>query len=113
MLPWQSVILDLEKLDQVLVCRRRTSVLLALALRASYSDWNCSRLGLTVVLLEGGGDSLEQPSQDLYDSDVHGLPHAGIHEGRFRTFGGTTIRWGGQILELDELDFKKRAWGPE
>src|SRR5207245_319558 len=36
----------------------------------------------------------------------------GIHTGRFRVHGGTTTRWGGQILELDEIDFERRPWVP-
>jgi choline dehydrogenase-like flavoprotein len=32
-----------------------------------------------------------------------------VHTGRFRARGGTTTKWGGQILELDERDFSVRA----
>lgn len=68
--------------------------------------------GLEVTLLEGGGLRQEQRSQDIYSSEVSGLPHRGIHEGRFRTYGGTTTQWGGQILELDAWDFKSRSHVP-
>jgi choline dehydrogenase-like flavoprotein len=70
------------------------------------------QLGRSVTLLEGGGDGIEEESQDLYRSEVVGLPHGGIHIGRFRAKGGTTTRWGGQILELDEADFETREWVP-
>ena len=59
-------------------------------------------------LLEGGGAQREDSSQQLYDSDIVGRPHRGIHTGRIRVKGGTTVRWGGQILELDALDFTRR-----
>lgn len=66
--------------------------------------------GGTVTLLEGGGLRHEPRSQEIYRSKVTGHPHAGIHGGRYRTFGGTTTEWGGQILELDEADFEPRDW---
>jgi aryl-alcohol dehydrogenase-like predicted oxidoreductase/choline dehydrogenase-like flavoprotein len=66
--------------------------------------------GQTVVLLEGGGRELEDRSQKIYQSELIGRPHKGIHDGRFRTYGGTTTRWGGQILELQPIDFEQRSW---
>jgi choline dehydrogenase-like flavoprotein len=69
--------------------------------------------GKKVFLLEGGGATREDSSQSLYDSEIAGLPHRGIHTGRIRVKGGTTVRWGGQILELDALDFTPRPNVPE
>ncbi len=71
-----------------------------------------ARLGRQVTLLEGGGAALEDASQEPYRSDLTSRPHRGIHTGRFRTLGGTTTMWGGQILELDEIDFRERNWVP-
>ena len=68
------------------------------------------RLGWRVLLLEGGGREIEEASQDPYRSEIAGLPHRGIHVGRFRAHGGTTHKWGGQILELDAIDFERREW---
>ena len=67
-------------------------------------------LGTQVTLLEAGGATLEEVSQEPYRSDLDGLPHRGVHAGRFRVHGGTTTMWGGQILELDEVDFEQRGW---
>src|SRR4051794_1316050 len=64
--------------------------------------------GRRVTLLEGGGRLQEAVSQEIYRSEVTGLPHQGIHDGRFRTYGGSTTQWGGQILELDAFDFEPR-----
>jgi choline dehydrogenase-like flavoprotein len=72
-----------------------------------------ARKGKQVLLLEGGGALREETSQALYDSEVVGLPHRGIHTGRIRVKGGTTVRWGGQILELDAFDFTPRPGVPE
>jgi choline dehydrogenase-like flavoprotein len=71
-----------------------------------------ARKGKIVLLLEGGGAIREDSSQQLYDSEIVGLPHRGIHTGRIRVKGGTTVRWGGQILELDAHDFEKRPHIP-
>src|SRR5436309_8866114 len=68
--------------------------------------------GFHVTLLESGGSEEEQATQDLYASEVSGVPHVGIHKGRFRIFGGTTTRWVGQILELDPHNFDVRPWIP-
>ena len=71
-----------------------------------------ARLGKHVCLLEGGGQDVEEDAQEPYQSEIVGLPHNGIHVGRFRASGGSTTRWGGQILELDALDFEHRPWIP-
>ena len=65
-----------------------------------------------VTVLEGGGDSLEPASQEPYRSEVVGLPHGGIHQGRARAFGGTTWLWAGQCLPLIDVDFTHRDWVP-
>ncbi len=72
-----------------------------------------ARKGKKVLLLEGGGAVREDSSQAIYDSEIAGLPHRGIHTGRIRVKGGTTVRWGGQILELDALDFTPRPGVPD
>jgi choline dehydrogenase-like flavoprotein len=72
-----------------------------------------ARKGKKVLLLEGGGAVREDSSQAIYDSEIAGLPHRGIHTGRIRVKGGTTVRWGGQILELDAQDFTQRPGIPE
>jgi choline dehydrogenase-like flavoprotein len=69
-----------------------------------------ARRGKRVTLLDGGGRLLEDGSQQPYASICTGLPHRGLHDGRVRVLGGTTTLWGGQILELDALDFESRPW---
>jgi choline dehydrogenase-like flavoprotein len=65
--------------------------------------------GLDVSLLEAGGLELESRSQDLYAAEMRGEPHAGTTEGRFRTFGGSSIRWGGQLLPYAPEIFAARG----
>jgi choline dehydrogenase-like flavoprotein len=54
--------------------------------------------GGEVLLLEAGGLELEERSQSLYGAEMGGARHVGTTEGRFRTFGGSSTRWGGQLL---------------
>jgi choline dehydrogenase-like flavoprotein len=68
--------------------------------------------GLQVSLLEAGGLSLESRSQDLYAADIIGQPHSGTTDGRFRVLGGSSTRWGGQILPLADQDFSRRSHVP-
>ncbi len=71
-----------------------------------------ARLGKSVALLEAGGRTLEESPQEPFRTDLAGLPHRGVHEGRVRMHGGTTNKWGGQILELEEADFDAHPWIP-
>ena len=55
--------------------------------------------GAEVTLLEAGGLDLEEQSQSLYTStEMAATHHTGSTVGRFRTFGGSSTRWGGQLL---------------
>src|SRR4051812_36163784 len=63
---------------------------------------------LSVVVLEGGGEQFEDATQKLYDVEIDGSAYTGAHDGRFRVFGGSTTRWGGQALPLTSLDFEER-----
>jgi choline dehydrogenase-like flavoprotein len=65
-----------------------------------------------VALLESGGLDNEPATQKLNESEVLGLPHAGIEKGRVRALGGTSTVWGGQTLRLGTFDFQKRSWVP-
>ena len=69
-----------------------------------------ARQGRTVTLLEAGGATLEETAQESYAGELGGLPHRGLRGGRFRALGGTTTRWGGQILKLQGIDFARRPW---
>lgn len=65
--------------------------------------------GFKVHLLEAGGRNLEERSQDLFKSEMRGRFHQGTTEGRFRTFGGASTRWGGQLLSYPDEVFHERA----
>ncbi len=66
--------------------------------------------GARVLLLESGRKNFDRRTQDLYRGEVVGLPHDGVHELRYRVFGGSTTRWAGQALPLSNLDLAAREW---
>jgi len=66
--------------------------------------------GREVLILESGGKKDESRTQRLYESDVAGMPHEGVHNGRFRIFGGSSTRWGAQLMTFESLDFSDRAY---
>ncbi|MGO8720830.1 MAG: GMC oxidoreductase [Acidobacteriaceae bacterium] len=68
--------------------------------------------GKRVLLLESGGSKEEEAIQQLNRSERTGQPLKAVHPGRFRALGGTTIRWGGQIQEMQEQDFEVRPGIP-
>lgn len=65
-----------------------------------------------ILVLEAGGEHITPENQSLYDVITPYHPFEGARTGRFRVFGGSTTRWGGQALPLDPLDFAKRDWVP-
>ncbi len=68
-----------------------------------------SERGVAVTLLEAGGLELEAASQSLYEAaEMAAEQHTGTHEGRFRTWGGSSVRWGGQLLPYTEEIFRPR-----
>lgn len=71
-----------------------------------------ARSGLRVIVLESGGRALDARAQDLYRSEVVALRHGGVHDLRFRVFGGSTIRWAGQAMPMLDIDFAAREWVP-
>jgi choline dehydrogenase-like flavoprotein len=74
----------------------------------------CEELGLSVLLLESGG---EKPGVSLSDfssaSFVNEAQHAPIDLTSARALGGTSWFWGGRCVPYDEIDFEPRSYVPE
>ncbi len=73
--------------------------------------------GRDVIVLEGGGLTPSDRSQELYDGEMvtryRGDLDAGIpRQLRMRCFGGSTFHWSGWCRPLEPLDFEKRDWVP-
>jgi choline dehydrogenase-like flavoprotein len=103
------MIADLENTGQVPPLAAGVCIVGAGAAGISLAVELASR-GVGVTLLESGGLTIEPATQALYECEVSGLRHRGINTGRFRVLGGTTTKWGGQILPLDSQDFDRRSW---
>ena len=57
--------------------------------------------GIDVVVLEAGGHAIEERQQRLFAAAaLKGQTHVGTTEERFRVFGGSSVRWGGQVLGM-------------
>jgi choline dehydrogenase-like flavoprotein len=65
--------------------------------------------GVDVHVLEAGGLELEERSQALYEAEMAASVHTGSREGRFRTFGGSSTRWGAQLLPYTQDVFAPPA----
>ncbi len=69
-----------------------------------------AKRGVSVVLLEGGGQNLEVESQALQQGESIGHPFHNIGVGRYRVLGGSTVYWGGQVLPFDRFVTGARPW---
>ena len=69
-----------------------------------------ARAGVDVLLLEGGGPTLETRSQALHKGQSVGHPFPNIEVGRYRVLGGTTAFWGGQVVPFDDFITGERPW---
>ena len=74
---------------------------IALALEFAYS-------AARVVVLESGDFRFRHRTQRLYLGENIGRVSISTSFSRFRRFGGSTTRWGGQCRPLDPIDFEAR-----
>lgn len=66
--------------------------------------------GVDVVVLEGGGKTLESRSQELQRGESVGRAFSAIEVGRYRVLGGTTVYWAGQVIPFDRTITSGRPW---
>ena len=67
-----------------------------------------NQLSLTnkkVLLLEGGGEEINEIDQNRYKGKVIGDKYFDLDVARLRYFGGSSNHWGGNCAPLDEIDF--------
>jgi choline dehydrogenase-like flavoprotein len=75
-----------------------------IALAREFAGQSCR-----VALIESGDLDFHHRPQCLYLGDNIGLPSYSTARSRFRMFGGSTTRWGGQCRPLDSIDFEART----
>ena len=86
----------------VIVGAGAAGIALALALDSS---------GTPCLLLEAGGDRIDDAGQDFYRAgSISPADHGPVHRFRRRAFGGTTAIWGGRCIPFDPIDFETRDW---
>ena len=66
----------------------------------------------TVVVLESGGEDIDDTNQDLYRGESVGLPYFPLEAARLRYLGGSTNHWGGLCAPFRQKDFEARDWIP-
>jgi len=71
-----------------------------------------ARRGRDVCLLESGGFTLEDATQQLYAGGVAGAGYPPLVTSRLRYLGGTTNHWGGACIPLDDFEFEAHDWVP-
>jgi choline dehydrogenase-like flavoprotein len=71
-----------------------------------------SGTALRVVLLESGGDAVDDRAEALNDGVNAGDRPIGLQDGRQRAYGGAGRLWAGQCIRLEEDDFLPREWAP-
>lgn len=97
------MLIDLEELGAPFSHLQKAAVCIAgagiagLVLATTLAD-----AGIDVILLEAGGRKTEDRSQEIYEAEMAATTHAGTTVGRFRVFGGSSVRWGGQLLPYTE-----------
>lgn len=64
----------------------------------------------SIICIESGDFDPREDIQALNHVEMSGLDHPSSMQGRFRIFGGTTTKWGGQMLPLDRVDFDDKPW---
>jgi choline dehydrogenase-like flavoprotein len=72
-----------------------------------------ARRGIKVMLLESGATGTDVAAQALNEGTITGHMHRGSTAGRFRGIGGTSRRWGGQLLAFEPVNFERREWVPD
>ena len=63
-----------------------------------------------IIILESGNLEFDSSCQELYDIKNVGYPQRDNFLNRLRYFGGTSNIWGGRMMPLTKIDFKKRDW---
>jgi choline dehydrogenase-like flavoprotein len=67
--------------------------------------------GKSVLLLESGGERVEEATQRLCEGEVvDPALHSPPDKYRQRRLGGTTGIWGGRCVPFDAMDFERRPW---
>lgn len=59
-----------------------------------------------ITVFEAGNKKIQTESQIGYKTNILKDPYIGTSEGRYFGFGGSSVKWGGQLLTFSSNDFK-------
>jgi choline dehydrogenase-like flavoprotein len=68
--------------------------------------------GVSVLLIEAGGEKQRPEQIDLYRGSSKSTNHAPLHLYRQRRLGGTTVVWGGRSAPFEAIDLENRCYVP-
>jgi choline dehydrogenase-like flavoprotein len=68
------------------------------------------KAGVSVLLLEAGGEQKEDSVHDAYKGKILNANHPPAEDYRERRLGGTTTLWSGRCVPFDPIDFEERPW---
>ena len=105
------MLIDLDLLENAVLPRKRFCIVGA-GIAGLVLAQRLAGMGFDVNVLEAGGLGLEERSQNLYRAEMAAAEHLGSTLGRFRTFGGSSTQWGGQLLPYTEDVFRPVAGSP-
>ena len=71
-----------------------------------YIAAQCARMGMSVLCVEAGGRVVDT-TFNAETARAIGKRHDGITLGRARGLGGTSVLWGGQLVEFEEADLRR------
>lgn len=69
-----------------------------------------ARAGKRVLLLEAGQATQDGADYRFDEVASAGRRFRGLDQGRFRSLGGTTTQWGGQLVPLEPIALEARDW---
>jgi len=92
------LLVDLEELKAPSAPIRKKVCIIGAGLAGHTLAQSLAAAGIDDAPLEAGGRNPEERSQVLSHARMPRLTHTGTTEGRFRLLGGSTTRWGGQLL---------------
>lgn len=100
------MIIDLATSNQFVSQNGNNVVIVGAGTVGIYLAYCLTKAGKSVLLIEAGNRVANVERNEVAIATV-GIPHAGYKVGRAFGLGGTSVLWGGQLVEFDPIDFSE------